>query len=100
MTGALTSIDTKVFKSERRKITRKFHVTLLLMALLILAVGLSVSASDHDELVANQAKTARFYEEVLNTHNTDAMAEFMTADSVEHNPSSGQAPDLRVLNSS
>ena len=64
------------------------------MALLVLVIGLSVSWAHDDKLAENKAMVSRFYEEVLNKHNPDAMEEFFAADFVDHNPSPGQAPGL------
>ncbi|MFQ5794347.1 MAG: ester cyclase [Candidatus Bipolaricaulia bacterium] len=45
----------------------------------------------------NKAKARRFYEEVFNQRNVDAVDEFVAADFVDHNPGPEQAPGREGL---
>jgi len=72
---------------------RKSHLTLVFIALLLLAIGLSVSWTDNHMTTQSQNKELlrNFYSEAFNKHNVDAVGQFIATNVVSHsNPPEAQ----------
>lgn len=65
---------------------------------LLMCAGLFASCGNmnnnnaaNERMAANKAKMQRFYDEVMNAHNVNALDSFCTADFIDHNPDQGHS---------
>jgi predicted ester cyclase len=76
---------------------KKLLLLLPAIALMAACNNMNNMKNDHS---ADKAKVMRFYEEVINAHNPDAVDSFVTADFVDHQPNPGHSgkgiPDLKA----